>query len=177
LRKGFVYLLRAIKLLGPRVVKLEIVGATGDRWCRKLFESERRGLDLECTPGDPLAAYHRAELLVLPSLEDGFGFVVAEAMACGLPVIVTDCCGASEWVRADETGWVIRAGQAEALASALDHAMRRRAELRSMGRFAREDVERRASLQCLTAVSSWVYGVSGRQTELRGTFGLQGGTR
>jgi glycosyltransferase involved in cell wall biosynthesis len=158
LRKGFVYLLRAMKLLGPRFVKLEIVGATGDRWCRKLFESERTGLDMECAPGDPLPAYHRAELLVLPSLEDGFGFVVGEAMACGLPVIVTDCCGASEWVRPDESGWVIRAGQAEALASALDHAMRRRGELRSMGRFAREDVERRANHQCLPAVSSWVYG-------------------
>jgi glycosyltransferase involved in cell wall biosynthesis len=160
LRKGFVYLLRAMKFLGPRLVKLEIVGATGDRWCRKLFDSERTGLDMECTQGDPVPAYHRSELLVLPSLEDGFGFVVGEAMACGLPVIVTDCCGASEWVRPDETGWVIPAGQAEALAGALDHAMRRRGELSSMGRFAREEVERRANLQCLSAVSSWVYGIS-----------------
>ena len=41
LRKGFIYLLRAIKLLGPKRVSLEIVGATGDRLCKQLFARER----------------------------------------------------------------------------------------------------------------------------------------
>ena len=52
LRKGFVYLLGAMKLLGPGRVKLEIVGATGDRLCKELFARESAGIDLECAPGD-----------------------------------------------------------------------------------------------------------------------------
>lgn len=158
LRKGFVYLLRAAKMLGRDHIELEIVGATGDRSSRKLFERESVGLSLRCAPGDPIPAYQRAELLVLPTLEDGFGFVVAEAMSCGLPVIVTDCCGAAEWVRPGETGWVVPAGDAKALASALEDAIRRRKDLRAMGQRARIDVERRAGLHCLIALSEWIFG-------------------
>ena len=85
LRKGFVYLLRAVRLLGSARIRVEFVGSTGDRGSRQLFARESVGLDVIANPGDPIPAYHRAEVLVLPSLEDGFGFVTAEAMACGLP--------------------------------------------------------------------------------------------
>ena len=162
LRKGFVYLLRAARMLtqtrGADGIDLEIVGATGDSSSRTLFQRESAGLNLQCAPGDPRAAYQRAELLVLPSLEDGFGFVVAEAMASGLPVIVTDCCGAADWVRPGETGWVVGAGDADALAAALDDAFRRRRDLRAMGQRAQEDIERRAGLHCLAPLREWFFG-------------------
>lgn len=156
LGKGFVYLLRALKLLGQDKVELEIVGATGDRCCRRIFERERVGLNVKCAPGDPLPAYHRAELLAMPSLDDGFGFVVAEAMACGLPVIVTDRCGAAELVRPGETGWIIPAGCVEAIAEALDQALQRREALQTMGRLAREDVERSLSALPRASLSTWI---------------------
>ena len=70
---------------------------------KALLARERVGLDVIVKPGDPVMAYHRAELFVLPSLEDGFGFVVAEAMSWGVPVVVTDQCGAAEWVRPGES--------------------------------------------------------------------------
>jgi glycosyltransferase involved in cell wall biosynthesis len=96
-------LLRAARCFVTDDIELEIVGATGDSSSRKLFERESAGLNLRCAPGDPIPTYQRAELLVLPTLEDGFGFVVAEAMSSGLPVIVTDRCGAAEWVRPGES--------------------------------------------------------------------------
>lgn len=140
-RKGFVYLLRAIRRVGLNRARLEIVGATGNRGARKLFARERSGLNVEAAAGDPVPAYHRAELFVLPSLEDGFGFVAAEAMACGLPVIVTDQCGAAEWVRPGVTGWIVSAGRADSIADAIESAIGRRSELRAMGRAARRTVE------------------------------------
>ncbi len=158
LRKGFVYLLRAAKMLGADAIDLEIVGATGDRASRILFEHESAGVNLRCAPGDPIPAYQRAELFVLPTLEDGFGFVVAEAMASGLPVVVTDCCGAAEWVRPGETGWVVPGGDAEALAGAFRDAIRRRKDLRAMGRRARYDAENRGGLHCSVALRQWVFG-------------------
>jgi glycosyltransferase involved in cell wall biosynthesis len=100
---------------------------------------------LEVAPGDPLPAYSWAEVFVLPSLEDGFGFVVAEAMACGLPVLVTDCCGAAGLVRHAESGWIIKAGSVDALRDALEQAARRRSELAAMGLQARTDIERFAA--------------------------------
>jgi len=158
LRKGFVYLLRAVRMLGPDRISLEIVGATGDRLCKRLLARERTGLDLCCAPGDPLPALHRAELFVMPTLEDGSPFAVAEAMACGLPVIVAECSGAAEWVRHGESGWIVPGANVEALAVALDHALTRRADLRCMGRQARLDTKRRAGLDCLEPLRQWLLG-------------------
>lgn len=157
LRKGFVYLLRAMRSLGPSRVELEIVGATGDPGSRALFRRERRGLSVTATPGDPVPAYHRAEVFVLPSLEDGFGFVVAEALACGLPVIVTDQCGASELVTPGENGWVVPAGEPDALACALDAALRRRADLAEMGRLGRARLEAREDGQGARILAEWFH--------------------
>ena len=157
LRKGFVYLLRAAKMLGAAGVDLEIVGATGDSSSRKLFERESVGLNLRCAPGDPIPVYQRSELFVLPTLEDGSPFAVAEAMSSGLPVVVTDCCGAAEWVRPGESGWIVPGRDAEALATAIQDATRRRKDLRTMGQRAREDTERRAGLHCLGPLREWIF--------------------
>jgi glycosyltransferase involved in cell wall biosynthesis len=141
LRKGFAYLLRAVRQFGPADVELRLAGATGDRDCRRLLAREGTGLAVDAMPGDPRPAFQWADLLVLPSLEDGFGFVVAEAMACGLPVIVTDCCGAAELVEPGVTGWIVPAGDIEALVGALASAWGMRAELGAMGRHARAAIE------------------------------------
>jgi glycosyltransferase involved in cell wall biosynthesis len=159
LRKGFVYLLRAARAVGPGRVRVEFVGQTGDRGSRRLLARERAGLDVEVGPGDPVPAYHRAELLVLPSLEDGFGFVVAEAMACGLPVVVTDECGAAEWVEPGATGWVVPAGDAGALAAVLEQALADRAALAETGRAARRAVEARDPAAALRRLADWHYRV------------------
>jgi glycosyltransferase involved in cell wall biosynthesis len=145
LRKGFVYLLQAIRSIGASRVSVEFVGATGDRGSKRLLAHALAEFNVVVRPGDPLPAYHRAELFVLPSLEDGFGFVVAEAMACGLPVVVTDQCGAAELVRPGETGWVVSAANATALAEVLEKALVARASLPAMGRAARAAMEARDS--------------------------------
>lgn len=156
LRKGFVYLLRAIKKVGAHLVSLEIAGATGDRASRALMAREAEELTVTCAPTDPVPVYHRAELFVLPTLEDGSPFAVAEAKACGLPVIVTSSCGSAEQVRQGETGWVVPAADEQALARALEEALDRRRDLPSMGDKARADVERDAGPACFTDLQNWL---------------------
>src|SRR5262249_15135653 len=52
-----------------------------------------------CTPvADVRSIYAAADILVAPSLEDSFNLPVLEAMACGLPVIVSPRAGVSEWL-------------------------------------------------------------------------------
>jgi len=61
--------------------------------------------------------YALADLFVLPSLEETWGLVLNEAMACGLPVITTDRVGASiDLVRDGENGFVVPAGDPASLA-------------------------------------------------------------
>jgi glycosyltransferase involved in cell wall biosynthesis len=65
------------------------------------------------------AEMHGADVLLLPSLEDAFGLVTTEAMASGLPVVVSDHCGSSELVADGAAGIVIPAADAEALENAI----------------------------------------------------------
>lgn len=63
--------------------------------------------------------YNRAGLVVSPSLYEGFGLPVAEAMACEAPVVATPVGAHSELVRDGETGLLVPPGDARALAEAM----------------------------------------------------------
>jgi len=62
----------------------------------------------------------QADALVLPSRYDGWGVVVNEALLCGVPVICTDRCGASDLLRSDWRGSVVKAGSVDELAAVLN---------------------------------------------------------
>ncbi|PYX97172.1 MAG: hypothetical protein DMG64_05360 [Acidobacteria bacterium] len=86
--------------------------------------------------------YGRADLLCLPSLGDGFGQVVLEALACGTPVLTTSSCGASDLIRGGENGFVIPPANLEALIASLEWASRNRDKLRQMRATARSTAEK-----------------------------------
>lgn len=70
---------------------------------------------------NPWAWFSRARLFVLPSRWEGFANVVAEALACGTPTLVTDCdYGPSEIVEHGVSGWVARRNSADALRRGMD---------------------------------------------------------
>jgi glycosyltransferase involved in cell wall biosynthesis len=79
------------------------------------------------------AAFRRADVLVLPSRHDSFGRVVVEAMATGLPVIVTEHVGAKEMIDGGRTGWVVPADDVEALAERMHWCAEHRDNVRGMG--------------------------------------------
>jgi glycosyltransferase involved in cell wall biosynthesis len=55
---------------------------------------------------DLVAAYHQCDALLLPTRFEGFGLSAVEAMACGKPVVATDCCSLPEVV-ADTIGGIL----------------------------------------------------------------------
>lgn len=84
------------------------------------------------------AAFQAADVLIFPSLSDGFGMVVTEAFSHGLPVITTDRAGASDLVREGENGLVIPAGDEAAITRALQWCLDNRAQLAGMSAAALE---------------------------------------
>ncbi len=70
---------------------------------------------------NPVADYSALDVLVLPSITEGFPNVVVEAMACGLPVVATDV-GDCRQIVAD-CGWIVPPRKPEALAAAIDQAI------------------------------------------------------
>jgi glycosyltransferase involved in cell wall biosynthesis len=86
--------------------------------------------------------YANADVLCVPSIYDGWGLVVPEGLAAGLPVIATDRMGAAlEFVETGRNGWIIPAGDKRALVDAMrDAAGFSSSELERLGRQARESV-------------------------------------
>jgi glycosyltransferase involved in cell wall biosynthesis len=78
---------------------------------------------------------------VFPSLAEGFGHVLLEAMACGLPVLSTTHTAAPDLITNGEDGFVVAPRDAELLARNIEWALEHRTELRRMGRAARAKAE------------------------------------
>uniref|UniRef100_UPI000225F2B2 glycosyltransferase n=1 Tax=Paracoccus sp. TRP TaxID=412597 RepID=UPI000225F2B2 len=94
------------------------------------------------------AALDAAHVLVTPSFAEGLPVVIMEAMACARPIIATYIAGIPELVRPGHEGWLVPAGDPEALARVmLDAAEADPQALHSMGMAARARVIRRHDIQ------------------------------
>jgi len=112
--------------------------------------------------------YAAANVLCVPSRYDGWGLVVPEGLASGLPVIATDRMGAAlEFVRTGKNGWLIAAGDEEALLCAM-----REAAVGELPQGARESVSEhtlengaeRFSRYTHEVIAGWFHAKAQRQT-------------
>jgi glycosyltransferase involved in cell wall biosynthesis len=85
--------------------------------------------------------YRSMNCFVLPSRYDSFGLVVAEAMACGLPAIVSDSVGARDLIQNGRNGWVIPSNDSDALYEVMAECAQAPEKLRPMGCAARKVAE------------------------------------
>ena len=122
LRKGLKTLLEALTLAGRESWRVDFYGAVlgearGDLAAyRGHVPLEFHGPVAQAQLGE---AFRRASVLVLPSLEEGFGLVVPQALSCGVPCIVSDRVGAKDLIRHGENGSIFPAKDASALAAEL----------------------------------------------------------
>jgi glycosyltransferase involved in cell wall biosynthesis len=79
-----------------------------------------------------------ADVFVFPSITGSQGNAVLEAQASGLPVVVSDAAGLHEIIADRVTGFVAKAGSAEAFGDHVARLLRNDDERRDMGRRARE---------------------------------------
>jgi glycosyltransferase involved in cell wall biosynthesis len=86
--------------------------------------------------------FQQADLFVLPSLAEGFGHVYLEALSCGVPIVCTENTGAADIIKNGESGWILPAGDAVALADCLSWATAHRSQLREMRSAARAVAEK-----------------------------------
>lgn len=101
--------------------------------------------------------YHQADLYISPSHVDGSSVSLMEALACGLPCLVSDIPANKEWIVEDENGWLFRDGDADHLAEKILAAMNQRRKLPGVGRAGRSAAEKRADWKKNAAALMEVY--------------------
>lgn len=145
-RKGIAVLAAACESLAARGVPFELSlagGYTGeDAELVKSIAAHGRLLGRVPTAGLN-AFYWQHDVFILPSLFDSFGMVVREAMACGLPAIVSVNVGAGDIITEGVNGWVIPVNDVEALADRMAWCAAHPAEVRAMAPAARAAAEAR----------------------------------
>jgi glycosyltransferase involved in cell wall biosynthesis len=106
-RKGLHRLIHALCDAGSRRFNLKCVGALPtDPVLQEIFAKARSsGLNIESVPPVPeqqlVNFYHQADIFCLPSICDGWGLVTNQALASGLPVLISKYAGSSELVTQD----------------------------------------------------------------------------
>jgi glycosyltransferase involved in cell wall biosynthesis len=117
LRKGLPFLFKALELLDAPV-RLTLAGRRTDQ-----LEVPSRIGRAEIVATGPLTKhrlrelYAEHDLLVLPSVADAFGWVAVEAMACGIPVLLSENCGAP----VPDPTWRVPALNSSAIAARLQY--------------------------------------------------------
>ena len=134
LRKGVYYLLKAWQGLKLRDAKLTICPNAPPFPCINHTNIISTGFTV-----DTAALYNSADLFVFPSLEEGKALVVGEAMACGLPVVVTPQSG---WeIESGEQGFTVPIRRIDVLKDAIGYIYDNPSDRKQMGEAARKYAE------------------------------------
>ena len=136
-RKGVKYLLEALQLLNTDELEITVCGRVVDGL--ELFRpfAERISIRPNVSAAELTAAYQAADLFVFPSVAEGFGQVLLESLASGLPILSTTHTAAPDLIDSGREGFVIEPRRPDLLAERIDWALTHRSELTEMGHQAR----------------------------------------
>jgi len=133
-RKGIANLFEAAQHFGA-AIELTLVGrkAAGVE-CKPLDEGLHKCNYIPGLPHNKILELMRTQdVFVFPSLFEGFGLVITEAMSQGLPVITTERTIGPDIIRDGENGWLINAGSTESLIQSLQNIIDDREQLKKCG--------------------------------------------
>ncbi len=119
-RKGIAHLFAAARMLGA-VVSLTVIGNKVVEDCPSLDRELARHRWVPSLPHERVLEEMRShDVLVLPSLFEGFGLVITEAMSQGTPVITTERTAGPDLITHEQNGWLCKAGSTEGLVQQLE---------------------------------------------------------
>jgi len=160
--KGHKYLLMAVKELLKQYPRLEVL-IIGDGPAKKELVELTMSSDLgRCTfieesTIDTRIPLSIMDVFVLPSVQEGLGLSVLEAMAAGVPVVASNVGGVYSLIKDAETGFLVPPKDPVALANAISRMLADKKSALAMANTAREKVKEKFSLQDMAERVEAVY--------------------
>ena len=143
-RKGIANVFEAVKQLKSHV-KLTVVGQKIVEDCAALNKALNEHKWIPSLPhAEILKLMRQNDILIFPSLFEGFGLVITESMSQGTPVITTDRTAGPDLIKHGENGWLIEAGSTTALQESIEKILEHRSNIESVGRAAMKTAEKRS---------------------------------
>jgi starch synthase len=140
-RKGIADLFDAVELIAP-LVKLTVIGRKPAETCVALDSALKKHRWIESLPREKILAEMRAhDVLVFPSLFEGFGLVVTEALSQGIPVITTPHTCGPDVLTEGEDGFIVPIRDPQAIAEKLEVLHQDRERLAAMSEAASKKAE------------------------------------
>jgi glycosyltransferase involved in cell wall biosynthesis len=131
-RKGLAYALAAVAELGTQV-SLTLIGRPTSPHCDPLNAALQRHRWIPTLPhAQILEQMRQHDVLLLPSLFEGFALVIHEALSQGLPVIATANTGACESVQDGVEGFIVPIRDSQAIAACLQELLDNREQVAAM---------------------------------------------
>lgn len=135
-RKGLSYLFEAIRALGSGV-ELTVIGTKPLQPCAALDDALKAVRWIpSCPHAEVLAEMAAHDVFVFPSLFEGFGLVLLEAMAMGLPILTTAHTAGPDLIEDGREGFIVPIRSAAAIAEKLEFLRSNRSVVREMGKLA-----------------------------------------
>jgi glycosyltransferase involved in cell wall biosynthesis len=132
LRKGIPYLLEATQSFPRKKISVTLIGDI-EPSLKPLLRNQSHVKLLRSLPQSKLGAVIRDfDVFLFPTIEDGFGQTLLQAMACGLVPIVTLRCGAADIIECGRNGYIIPASSAGAIRNCLQNILENMDALESM---------------------------------------------
>lgn len=146
--KGLTYLIKAFQMLNAPKAHLVVIGD----YDNSDYELAQKGAGAErihflWNREDAIYFLPKQDLFILPALRDASPRVVREAMACGVPCIVTDIPGARDLIVNEESGLLVPSASPEKIAEAIRSLMNDRVKLQKLAKASHERIVNEFSVE------------------------------
>ncbi len=146
MQKGSHILVEAFRNLNGQYINnssLTLVGPITQGWERILELDKNNVIAVgQCDRDGVIRHLQQARIFVLASIQEGLALVIAQAMACGLPIIASEATGAHELVDNGVEGIIVPTNDVEALTNAMEFLISNPTLSKEMGLAARKKVEK-----------------------------------
>jgi starch synthase len=142
-RKGVPLLMDIIQQVDPGKASFTFVGPIEDKVTQLFSKQNFPNVHLagKVPHKNLVSIFEEHDVFVFPSYFEGFGLVILEAMATGLPVITTVATAGPDCIDNGEEGFVIQCGDKDALKTSVEYFMQQPNEIERMGTAARKKAE------------------------------------